>query len=71
MRTQLQQYRAQQMRRSKRGRPAYTARVEAERKQSKDQFYGTLGPASPVRRINPLTGEVTEIIDAKNDDDRS
>lgn len=65
MRTQLQQYRAHQMRRFKRSRPTYTARVEAVRKQEVEQFYGTQRPASPVRRIDPLTGQVTQIIDAK------
>jgi hypothetical protein len=32
------------------------------RKQSDAQFYGTLGPASPVKRIDPKTGEVIEIL---------
>jgi hypothetical protein len=27
--------------------------------------YGSLGPASPVRKIDPLTGEVVAIIPAK------
>jgi hypothetical protein len=66
MRTQLQEYRANQTRQPKRGRQAYTARVNAARKQEVEQFYGSQGPASPVRRIDPLTGEVTEIIDAKD-----
>ena len=35
---------------------------EAMRKQADKQFYGTLGPASPVKRIDPITGEVIEII---------
>ena len=29
--------------------------------------YGSLGPASPVRRIDPVTGEVVAIIEPKND----
>jgi hypothetical protein len=35
---------------------------EALRKASDKQFYGKLGPASPVKRIDPKTGEVVEII---------
>jgi hypothetical protein len=35
---------------------------EALRKASDKQFYGRLGPASPVKRIDPKTGEVVEII---------
>ena len=65
MKTQLQEYRANQTRRLKRVRPPYTARVNASRRQGVEHFYGSHGPASPVRRIDPLTGEVTEIIDAK------
>jgi hypothetical protein len=70
MKTQLQEYRINQKRRVKRTRPAYTARVNATRKQGVEHFYGSQGPASPVRRINPLTGQVTEIIDAKDRYDR-
>jgi hypothetical protein len=32
------------------------------RKGTDKHFYGTLGPASPVKRIDPKTGEVVEII---------
>jgi hypothetical protein len=28
-------------------------------------FFGTLGPASPVKRIDPDTGEVVEIISTR------
>jgi hypothetical protein len=35
---------------------------EALRKASDKQFYGKLGLASPVKRIDPKTGEVVEII---------
>jgi hypothetical protein len=35
------------------------------RKERDALFYGTLGPASPVRRIDPSTGEVVEIISAR------
>ena len=65
MKTQVQEYRANQTRRLKRARSAYTARVNAARKQGVEHFYGSQGPASPVRRIDPLTGDVTEIIHAK------
>src|SRR5690348_16265663 len=64
MRTQLQRYRANQKRQPKRP-SGYAARVNAGRKQGDEWFYGTQGPASPVRRIDPLTGEVTELIEAK------
>ena len=33
------------------------------RKESEKQFYGKLGPASPVKRIDPKTGNVVEVID--------
>jgi hypothetical protein len=32
------------------------------RKESNTLFYGTLGPASPTKRIDPKTGEVVETI---------
>ena len=32
------------------------------RKESDALYYGTLGPASPVKRIDPKTGEVAQII---------
>jgi hypothetical protein len=35
------------------------------RKESDKHFYGTLGPASPVKRIDPKTGEVVEIISTR------
>jgi hypothetical protein len=38
---------------------------DALRKESAKQSYGTLGPASPAKRIDPKTGEVVEIISAR------
>jgi len=38
-----------------------------EREQYRTSQYGTLGPASPVRRIDPKTGKVIEVIEAKGD----
>jgi hypothetical protein len=63
MPTKLQQLRKEQFRTS--GRPRRRGRrmsEEALRKASDKQFYGRLGPASPVKRIDPKTGEVVEII---------
>jgi hypothetical protein len=62
MPTKLQQLRKGQHRRS-RGRPrGRRLSEEMLRKESEKQFYGKLGPASPVKRIDPKTGEVVEII---------
>ena len=37
-----------------------------EIRQRRDRlFYGSLGPASPVRRIDPKTGCVIEVIETK------
>jgi hypothetical protein len=41
---------------------AYRASARAAHKRALEQQYGTLGPASPVRRIDPVTGRVIEII---------
>jgi len=30
------------------------------------RFYGSLGGASPVKRIDPKTGEVVEVLDPDN-----
>ena len=36
-----------------------------ENRQMRDRrLYGSLGPASPVRRIDPKTGAVVEVIEA-------
>jgi hypothetical protein len=64
MPTKLQQLRKEQFRKSRAG-PRKRGRrrsEEALRQESEKQFYGTLGPASPAKRIDPKTGEVVEII---------
>jgi hypothetical protein len=65
MPTKLQLLRKEQNRRS-RGRPRGRRPFEeALRKESEQQFYGKLGPASPAKRIDPKTGEVVEIISTR------
>jgi hypothetical protein len=62
MPNKLQQLRKEQLRGSRtrpRGRRLSDA---AMRKEIDKHFYGTLGPASPVKRIDPKTGDVIEII---------
>jgi hypothetical protein len=62
MPNKLQQLRKEQLRGSRtrpRGRRLSDA---AMRKETDKYFYGTLGPASPVKRIDPKTGDVIEII---------
>jgi|RhiMetdeSRZDD1v2_1073273.scaffolds.fasta_scaffold484315_4 hypothetical protein len=66
MPTKLQQLRKEQHRRPgpprKRGR---RLSEKAMREESNTLFYGTLGPASPAKRIDPKSGEVVEIISAR------
>ena len=38
---------------------------ELMRKESDTLLYGTLGPASPAKRIDPKTGRVVQIISAR------
>jgi hypothetical protein len=62
MPNKLQQLRKEQLRGSRtrpRGRRLSDAAI---RKETDKHFYGTLGPASPVKRIDPKTGEVIEIL---------
>jgi hypothetical protein len=64
MPTKLQQLRKEQFRKSRAG-PRKRGRRMSEgafRKESDRLYYGTLGPASPAKRIDPKTGEVVEII---------
>jgi hypothetical protein len=64
MPTKLQLLRKEQLRRS-RAEPRKRGRrlsEQAFRKESDALYYGTLGPASPVKRIDPKTGEVIEIL---------
>jgi hypothetical protein len=55
MPTKLQQLRKEQFRKSR-------AAPKTFRKESDALYYGTLGPASPAKRIDPKTGAVVEII---------
>jgi hypothetical protein len=63
MPTKLQLLRKEQHRRAgpprRRGRRRLSE--QAFRKES-TLYYGSLGPASPTKRIDPKTGEVVEII---------
>jgi len=53
--------------RSKRGRrpSGYLRDAAVARRHAKERWYGSQGPASPVRRIDPITGVVIEIIPAR------
>jgi hypothetical protein len=64
MPNKLQQLRKEQLRGSRARRLKRGRRLSevALRKESAKQFYGTLGPASPAKRIDPKTGEVIEIL---------
>jgi hypothetical protein len=62
MPNKLQQLRKEQLRGS-RLRPRRRRLSDAAmRKEIDKHFYGTLAPASPVKRIDPKTGDVIEII---------
>jgi hypothetical protein len=67
MPTELQSLRKEQLRGSRARRLKRGRRLseDALRKESAKQSYGTLGPASPAKRIDPKTGEVVEIISAR------
>jgi hypothetical protein len=67
MPTKLQLLRKEQSRasRAERRKRARRLSIQATQKKSASLFYGTLGPASPVKRIDPDTGEVVEIISAR------
>jgi hypothetical protein len=62
MPTKFQQLRKEQLRGSRGRSRGRRLSEKALRKQSDNQFYGKMGPASPVKRIDPKTGEVVEII---------
>jgi hypothetical protein len=64
MPTKLQQLRKEQFRKSRVGLRKRGRRFSEQtfRKESDALYYGTLGPASPAKRIDPKTGEVVEII---------
>ena len=67
MPTKLQQLRKEQFRTSRAGPRKRGRRLseKAMREESNTLFYGTLGPASPAKRIDPKSGEVVEIISAR------
>jgi len=41
--------------------------AEEIRQRRERRLYGSLGPASPVRRIDPKTGSVIEVIETTTD----
>jgi hypothetical protein len=55
---------------NKERRPAVkkrAAEIRAEYQQARERLlFGSLGGASPVRRIDPKTGDVVAVIDPKN-----
>ena len=46
------------------GTPAYRTAATAEYKRAFERLFGSQGAASPVRKIDPVTGAVIEIIPA-------
>jgi hypothetical protein len=66
MPTKLQQLRKEQFRKSRAGPRKRPRRLSEQTfgKESDALYYGTQGPASPAKRIDPKTGEVVEIISA-------
>jgi hypothetical protein len=48
---------------AKRRAPGYRAAATAEYERAFERLFGSQGAASPVRRIDPVTGEVIGIID--------
>jgi hypothetical protein len=49
----------------KRRTAAYRATASTEYKRAFDRLFGSQGAASPVRKIDPVTGEVIGIIPAR------
>jgi hypothetical protein len=45
---------------AKRAKRRYLLRAAAQYKEASERRYGTLGAASPVRRIDPVTGKLIE-----------
>jgi hypothetical protein len=48
--------------RKKRGKPGYRAETSAAHTRAYEQLFGSQGGASPVRKIDPITGEVIATI---------
>jgi hypothetical protein len=44
--------------------PGYRSAAAAAFKRALERYYGSQGAASPVRKIDPVTGEVIAILDA-------
>jgi len=42
--------------------PGYRKKANPAVKRAREQFFGSHGAASPVRKIDPVTGEVIEVI---------
>jgi hypothetical protein len=42
--------------------PRYRKKASAALKLVREQYFGSQGAASPVRKIDPATGEVIEVI---------
>jgi len=45
--------------------PGYRAEASAEFKRAYERLFGSQGAASPVRKIDPATGEVIAVIEPK------
>ena len=43
-------------------KPSYRAEASAEFKRAYERLFGSQGAASPVRKIDPVTGEVIAVI---------
>ena len=50
----------------KKRKPGARAEASAAFKRANEQLFGSQGGASPVRKINPVTGEVIAIIKPSN-----
>jgi hypothetical protein len=48
--------------RKNRGKPGYRAEAKLAFKRAYEQLFGSQGGASPVRKIDPVTGEVIATI---------
>jgi hypothetical protein len=58
MPTRLQRYRELQERSAKRNRKPNRMLAKTAHTLAMERFYGTQGPASPLRRIDPVTDQV-------------
>lgn len=44
--------------------PGYRKKASAALKLARERYFGSQGAASPVRKIDPATGEVIEVINS-------